>query len=83
MAPRTPGTWRTTAATRSASSMPAAPVWKMTTWGLAEMMRSRIPSWNPVITAWTMMSAATPRKTLPTPIQANSERFARWPREPR
>ena len=78
-----PGTWRTLAATWSGLLIPAAPDWKTSRCGLAEMIRSRMPSWKPVITATTRMSAATPRNTLPTPIQANSERFARLPREPR
>jgi hypothetical protein len=44
------------------------------------MIFSRIPSWKPVITASTTISAATPRKTPPVPIQTKSDRFARCPR---
>src|SRR5207253_7332733 len=43
------------------------------------MILSRIPSWKPVITASTTMRAATPRKTPPTPIHTNKDRFVRCP----
>jgi hypothetical protein len=74
---RTPGLARMRAATWSASSSPWAPAWKTSRCGLAAMIRSRIASWKPVMTASTMISAATPRNTPPTPIQTNSERFVR------
>jgi len=76
----TPGT----GATRSASAPPLAtprpPASMISTWGLAAMILSRMPSWKPVITARTTISALTPRKTPPMPIHTKRERFVRWPR---
>src|SRR5499427_7684915 len=56
---------------------PLPPESRSRMWGLAAMMRSLMPSWKPVITASTTMSALTPRKTPPTPIHTKRERFAR------
>src|SRR5437773_1328670 len=80
VAARTPGSVVTRATTAAGSAMPALPDWNTSRCGLAEMIRSRMPSWKPVMTASTTMSAATPRKTPPTPIQTKSERLARLPR---
>ena len=83
VAARTPFTCFTRSTIVPDPATPCPPVWKINRCGFAAMILSRIASWNPVITANTSMSAATPRKTPPTPIQTKSERFVRWPRDRR
>ncbi len=80
VAETTPGTGATRSARAPPSATPRPPASMISTCGLAEMILSRMPSWKPVITASTTMSALTPRKTPPIPIQTKSERLVRWPR---
>ena len=80
VAETTPGTGATRLASAPPSATPRPPASMISTCGLAEMILSRMPSWKPVITASTTMSALTPRKTPPMPIQTKSERLVLWPR---
>ena len=80
MADRTPATGRTRSTSEPQFPTPRPPVSSTRMCGFAAMSLSLMPSWKPVITARTTISALTPRKTPPMPIQTNSDRLLRLPR---